>query len=104
MGAQSPVSSAGSRGVWPQCTLADGGFPYSYPHREAIGGGFVLCPCIITQAQPIPRVYGELDGVFWVPGFGTAAEDTLDYNGTTHVILQNAHRNSATEFWALALE
>lgn len=93
----------GLRSVWPHCQnfrWTQGNRPY----RECLGGGYILQPCILLQRQPIYAVHGELEGTYAVSGYNNSAENTTTFNGKTHIILQNAYRNTVHEFWALSLD
>lgn len=98
-----PVASSGWRAVWPHC---DNAFWSSgqLPYRECLGGGYILQPCILVQRGPYVGVFGELEGTFAISGYANAAENTTVYNGKTHVVFQNAYRNTVHEFWALSLD
>jgi len=56
------------------------------------------------QRTPAWMVYGELEGVYAISGYQNSAENTTTYNGKTHVVFQNAYRNTVHEFWALSLD
>ena len=72
--------------------------------RSAIGGGYMLQPCILMQRVPYTAVFGELEGTFSISGYSNAAENTTTYGGKTHVVFQQAYRNTVHEFWALSLD
>jgi hypothetical protein len=50
------------------------------------------------------NIFGELDGCFYVSGFGVASEDTVTVSGVHHLIVQDVHRTAVNRFWALRLE
>lgn len=95
--------AAGFRSVWPHCEndkWSSGRLPY----RECLGGGYIMQPCVLLQRIPSLMVYGELEGVYSTSGYQNTAENTATYAGKTHVVFQNAYRNTAHEFWALSLD
>lgn len=97
-------STAGnSRGCWPHCQNGNWSIG-QLPFRDCLGGGYMIQPCIVLQKLPSLMIYGELEGTFVISGFNAAAEDTAVFNGKTHVVFQNAYRNSAHEHWALSMD
>lgn len=91
------------RAVWPHC-MNDQWTTGKRPYRECLGGGYMLQPNILVQRVPTTAVFGELEGTYAISGYQNAAENTTTYNGKTHVIFQNAYRNTVHEFWALSLD
>ena len=91
------------RSVWPHCINSRQGYGRR-AYRECLGGGYLLQPCILVQSNPAPVVLGELEGTYIVSGYENAAENTLAFDGKTHVVLQNAYRSTVHEFWALSLD
>jgi hypothetical protein len=83
----------------------DGSFPpTSYrPHTTVYGGGYLLEPMLIMQRLPTPLVLGEMEGLFCISGFGSAAENTTTFDSVDHIILQNVGRNTPVDFWAMSL-
>ena len=100
-----PAQYQGYRTVWPHCMFGSSQLSRGRrPWRECLGGGYMLLPCIINQVGPTWLVYGELEGTFWISGYQNSPENTTTFGGKTHIILQNAYRNTAHEFWALSLD
>lgn len=95
--------NAGWRHVWPHCEN-DKWTRGRRPYRECLGGGYILQPCVLLQRSPTWAVFGELEGTFIISGYQNSAENTTTYNGKTHVIFQNAYRNTVHEHWALSLD
>jgi hypothetical protein len=94
--------SGAARSMWPHC-MNDQWTSGKLPYRDCLGGGYVIQPCIILQRLPEVMVFGELEGVFNISGFGVSSEDTAVFGGVTHVAFQNAYRNTVHEYWALSL-
>lgn len=97
------AASGGWRSVWPHC-MNDQWTSGKRPYRECLGGGYMLQPCILMQRAPYTAVFGELEGTFSISGYSNAAENTTTYGGKTHVVFQQAYRNTVHEFWALSLD
>ena len=69
--------------------------------RETPDGSYALIPFILNMSTP--NLIGELDGVYWIPGFNTAAEDTMTIASVPYVIFQNIFRTSINSYFALKL-
>lgn len=68
-------------------------------------GACPLLPAILynaTTSMPY-TVWGELQGVFAVPGFGVAAGDTVTVGGKPHLVVQAATSTNAARFAAIQL-
>jgi hypothetical protein len=72
--------------------------------RDGLDGGYKPYPAEIVITTPYACTLGALQGVFHVPGFGTASENTFVADGVTHLVVQNVYRTSNNEYAALALE
>jgi hypothetical protein len=46
-------------------------------------------------------VYGELDGVFALTGFGNGAENTVTIGGVVHYVVQNVFRTDQLDYFAI---
>lgn len=101
-----PISVSAIRSVWPHCVFPFGSAVSNSTrsYRDCLGGGYMLLPCIIFQRAPAPLVFGELEGTYSISGYQNSPENTAVFNGKTHIILQNAYRNTVHEFWALSLD
>jgi hypothetical protein len=64
----------------------------------------MLIQCTLLQRVPTAAPQGELEGVFWISGYTNAPENTGTFGGKTHVVFQNAYRNTIHEFFALSLD
>lgn len=60
----------------------------------------ILYDCATSRAF---NVWGELQGVFAVPGFGVAAGDTVTVGETSHLVVQAATSTNAARFAAIQL-
>lgn len=72
--------------------------------RDGLDGQYKLIPAEIAILSPYPANLGALEGVWYVPGFGTASENTVTVDSVDHLIVQNVYRTSNNEYAALALE
>lgn len=102
-GVNPPTQSGCVRGVWPASTTTVTPSSANKPYREVLGGGYIVQPLILHQRFPSLQVFGELEGVFAISGFGNASENTAVINGKTHVVLQNAARTAVHEYWTIEL-
>ena len=73
--------------------------------RENIDGSYPIFPTVIMCNSPNKHIFGEMQGVFAVNGFGgIAAEDTIAIGGVTYVAFPIIPNADANDFWALKLE
>lgn len=72
--------------------------------RDGLDGQYHLLPAEIAITNPYPANLGALEGVRYIPGFGTASENTVVVDGVTHLVVQNVYRTSNHEYAAIALE
>ena len=83
------------RNVWPQAPAI----------RESLDGGYLLVPLTLVEYGPTTRgIYGELDGCYWVSGWGQAAENIITVDGADHIIIQNIYRADPEYYTAIRLE
>lgn len=47
---------------------------------------------------------GELDGVYYVPGFDNAVENTVTIDGKQHVVFQDVARTGFNDYYALRMD
>lgn len=68
----------------------------------ASGWRFPLIPCLISENNPVARIHGELDNVYWAgtltetEGQATT-EDAYNVNGDDYILFSNCNR---TDHWA----
>jgi hypothetical protein len=100
------VPSGNARGVWPHMQFSPSATSDKgrYQYRENLGGGYMLIQCLILSRLPVSAPQMELEGVFWISGYTNAPENTGVFGGKTHVVFQNAYRNTVHEFFALSLD
>ena len=78
---------------------------FSNKFRENIDGTYPIFPTVIMINSPNKHIFGELQGVFAVNGFGgIAAEDTFTIGAGTYVAFPILPNADANDFWALKLE
>jgi hypothetical protein len=66
-----------------------------------LNGDFPMLPVVLNDAGP--NVYGELDGVFFVPGFGNAAENIVVAGGDNYLVVPDVYRNGVRDYFAMRL-
>jgi len=78
---------------------------FSEKLRENVDGTYPIFPTVIMCETPNKHIFGEMQGVFAVNGFGgIAAEDTFAIGGDTYVAFPIIPNADANDFWALKLE
>lgn len=65
-------------------------------------GKYSLHPVILTNSTS--GVFGELDGVYFITGFGNAVENTLTIAGVTYIVIQAVARNGFYDYYALRMD
>lgn len=97
-------SGDGSSGkVWPSAWNS-GGAVLDWL-RDRLDGGHVLIPCSILHAvSPVFHAWGELDGLYWVSGFGQTAESLIAADGYEHLVIDNVFRTGLTNWGAIRLD
>jgi hypothetical protein len=84
--------------VWPYAYVDSAG---AWDWRPNLDGGYPLLPIVLTD--PTPNVYGELEGVHAVTGFGQSSENTITVAGVQYLVVQDVFRNSKSDFFAVRL-
>jgi len=79
--------------VWPYSNIA------SIDWRDNLGGGYMLLPIVLADGTP--NVYGELDGVFALTGFGNGPENTVTIGGVVHYVVPNVFRADQADYFAI---
>lgn len=64
-------------------------------------GGYPLLPAMLNMSVPANNLLGELDGVFFVPGYSQSSESTITIGGDTYQVFQNVFRTSAEDYMAI---
>lgn len=82
--------------VWPESNYGTSGLP---DWRDNLGGGYMLLPVVIADGNP--NVYGELDGVFALTGFGNGAENTVTIGGVAHYVVPNVFRVDQADYFCI---
>ncbi len=75
------------------------------------GGQYPMQPVVLTDPPPGtftpsdvgPNVYGELDGVFYVTGFGNAVENLINDGTNNYLVVQDVYRNGLRDYFAIKL-
>lgn len=97
--------------VWPYVSKSEGDASYgpydvfSRVLRENIDGTYPIFPTVIAMSKPSNHIFGELQGVFAVNGFGgMAAEDLIEIGSDDYIVFPITPNASANDLWALKLE
>jgi hypothetical protein len=77
--------------------------PRYQEQRENVDGSYSIFPTIVWGNSPANDVYGELDGVYAVTGFGSAAENLIEIDGVDYLVVQNVHRTQRWHYSAIRL-
>jgi hypothetical protein len=85
--------------VWPFAYVDTSSATYDW--RPNIDGTYPELPIVLSDNTP--NVYGELEGVRAVAGFGQSVENTVTIAGIPHLVVQNVFRNTKGDFFAVRL-
>lgn len=72
--------------------------------RPAPDGTYALTPLVLRTNASGGNVYGELDGVRSISGFGNASENIQVINGVSWLTVQDGFRTTENHYFAVALE
>lgn len=78
-------------------------YPYqkNFSLRDNFDGSYPLIPIVLSNTTP--NTFGEIDGLFWIPGFSNAAGNTFTLDGSDYIVLQNVFRTTNNDYAALRL-
>ena len=95
-----PTNMTYVRGIWPR-----GGYSlFSHNYlRSNYDDSYTLFPLIPFSQTPEGKVWGELDGCYAVSGFNNAPENIIRINGYDHLVVQNVHHTTISNYWALKI-
>jgi hypothetical protein len=102
-------SAVSSVCTWPYMHSDNSSTGYYWNHwwellRENIDDSYPLFPVVIHGSSPEKNIYGELQGIYAIPGFGVSAEDEIEVNGDRYIVTQNVHRTGTHVYMAMKLE
>jgi hypothetical protein len=90
------LTSAGNLGkVWP---YGNWGASAAADMRTNLDGGYMLMPVVL---QDFSNIYGELDGICALTGFGNGAENTVTIGGVANYVVPNVFRTTQTDYFAI---
>ncbi len=72
--------------------------------KNADGSYSLLSVVLYSEVYIEPNIYGEMDGVFHVPGIDLNSEDTLTIGGDTYIVFQNVEDVGRNDFAAILRE
>lgn len=85
-------------------------WPWQYDQQQFPGwmtanydGTYQVIPARLEGNNPSINVWGELDGVGFVTGYGNTAENTLTIGSDTWLVVPNVYRSSANNYAAIKL-
>jgi len=96
------VTVAGGR-VWPTTLRSDSDARPTFI-RENVDGTRPLLPGVLFHTASPAHIWGEFDGYYWTPGFGTVAEANIREGLFDHLVVQNIFRTSAQSYAAVRLD
>lgn len=70
--------------------------------RDDGSGYYPLFPAVVNDSAL--GVMGELDGVYYIPGFGNSAENTLVVGGVNYVVMQAISQTGFNDYYAMRLD
>ena len=73
-----------------------------FPYRDT-EGDYPLMPLVLTDTGTYGAL-GDLDGIYYVPGFNSAAENVVQADGFDHVKIANGKADGFNSYFALRLE
>lgn len=79
-------------------------WPFSLggPFRETFMDHYPLLPIVFSRATG-PAIFGEVDGLYWIPGFEQASGNTFTHEGDDYIVLQNVFRTGINDYIAMRL-
>jgi len=69
-----------------------------------IDGSYPLFPLVVCGDEPNKNFYGEIQGLFALPGEQLASEDKITISGTDYIVFGNCFRTGTNDYVALKLE
>lgn len=73
--------------------------------RDSPGGTFPLKPItLVSFHTESTAIYGEADGLYFVPVLNNGSEDEVVINGVRHVVFQSAFRTGSPYLFALRVD
>lgn len=73
--------------------------------RGSLDGSYSLVPIVMyTKTAGAKNCYCELDGVYYVSGFGNGSENIINIGGVDYLVVQNVYRTGEDDYAAFKLE
>lgn len=76
---------------------------YNVDVRSSPSGDYGLNACILFSSTIPFDVWGEFDGVYYVPGYGNASENIITISGQDYLVVQSGFRTTNTDYAAIKL-
>ena len=71
-------------------------------HRDTFGDQYSLKPIIVSHGSG-PNIFGEVQDLFWIPGFAQASGNNFTLDGDEYIVLQNVFRTGGNDYVAMRL-
>lgn len=71
--------------------------------RTSPDGSYALTPLSLFTPGSPSNVWGEMDGVYHIPGFGNAAENIVTISGQDYLVVQGGNRTANADYAAIKL-
>lgn len=72
-------------------------------YRPSPDNQYAIQPIVLSSGKT-SNVYGELDGVFHISGFGNASENVITIDGQDYLVVQSGFRSTASDYAAIRLK
>lgn len=92
-----------SLNVWPYAGLRGNTSSILKSLRNNGDGSYTPFPLVLHGSSPSPDIYMELDGCYYVTGFGNGAETVVVIDGVDHLVVPNIFRSDRWGYWLLRL-
>jgi hypothetical protein len=102
-GAEGQAATTIGGKVWPNALVGDGD-QTPFQIRENIDGTHPLLPTILYHHLSPIHTWGEMDGVYWTPGFSTVSEALIREQGFNHMVVNNLFRTGTQHYAAIRLD
>ena len=89
------------KGLWPYVQYSH--FAFNKLRANFSDGSYQLAPIIPSFHYPSPQIFGELDGVYFVSGYGNAAENIITIDTVDYLVVQNVYRTGQFDYCAVRL-
>jgi len=100
------IATSAQFGIWPWYPIVV--MSSALQHIGPPDGSFSLLPATLISGYDGGNVYGEVDGVFYIPGLSPAVsplfEDTVTIGGVDYLVVQNVDKAGRHDYAAIRLD